>query len=133
MKYQHQMPVDVREMCCAHVRGYERRRKELQARRGSAYQTVRPERGVDMLEGIHNSRDRESVVAVESAMIIALQGIKSREVRGYLRSGLLKNICNRKQYPYDRLYLPTIGKKEFYRRKNDFLLALAEELGYIEL
>lgn len=133
MKYQHQMPVDVREMCCAHVRGYERRRKELQARRGSAYQTVRPEQGLDLLEGIRNSRDWESVMAVESAMLQALQGIKSREVREHLRTGLLRNVCNRKKYPYDRLYLPTIGKKEFYRRKQDLLLALAEELGYIEL
>ena len=133
VKYQHQMPVDVREMCCAHVRGYERRRRELKARKGAAYLSGRPERGVDMLEGIQSSRDRESVVAVESAMIIALQGIKSREVRSYLRSGLLLNICNRKQYPYDRLYIPTVSKKEFYRRKNDFLLALAEELGYLEL
>ena len=133
MKYQHQMPADVREMCCAHVRGYERRRRELKDRRSAAYHAGRPEKSTDMLEDIHGSRDRESVAAVECAMLQACQGIKSREVRGYLRAGIILNICNRKKYPYERLHVPGIGKKEFYRRKNDFLVALGEALGYLDL
>ena len=133
MKYKYGMPEDVRELCCAHVRGYERRRRELQQKKRDAYQSIRPEEGVELLEAAGRSQDKQSVVAVEIAMIQALQGIKSREVRGYLRSGIILNICNRKKHPYERLHLPTVGKKEFYRRKNDFLVALAEALGYLEL
>ena len=133
MKYKHIMPEDVRELCCAHVRGYERRRQELRQKRRSAYQSGRPEAGTEMLEAVNNSQDRQSVAAVEIAMVQALQGIKSREVRGFLRSGIILNICNRKKYPYERLHVPGIGKKEFYRRKNDFLVALGEALGYLNL
>ena len=133
MKYKYGMPEDVRELCCAHVRGYERRRRELQQKKRDAYQSIRPEEGVELLEAAGRSQDKQSVVAVEIAMIQALQGIKSWEVRGYLRSGIILNICNRKKHPYERLHLPTVGKKEFYRRKNDFLVALGEALGYLEL
>ena len=132
MKYKQTMPEDVRELCLAHVRGYERRRQELKGRRKDAYQQGRPDKGVELLEQIGSSQDKQSVVAVEIAMMQALQGIKSREVRGFLRMGLIRNCCNRKQSPYERLYLPGIGKKEFYRRKQDFLVALGEALGYLE-
>lgn len=133
MKYKYTMPEDVRELCLAHVRGYERRRQELKLKKRQAYQTGRPEEGMEMLDELGRSQDKQSVVAVEIAMIQALHGIKSREVRGYLRSGLLLNISNRKKYPYERLHVPGVGKKEFYRRKQDFLLALAEALGYLEV
>lgn len=133
MKYKYGMPEDVRELCCAHVRGYERRRKTLHLRKQEAYNNKDPERGMDLLEAVGTSQDKQSVVAVEIAMMQALQGIKSGTVRTALRTGIILNICNRKRYPYERLYIPAVGKKEFYRRKNDFLLALAEALGYLEL
>lgn len=132
MKYKYGMPEDVRELCIAHVRGYERRRQEIKNRKQAAYQSGNPETGVDILEAVGRSQDKQSVVAVELAMLQALQGIKSNKVRGALRSGIILNCCNRRQYPYERLYMPGVGKKEFYRRKNDFLLALGEALGYLE-
>ena len=133
VKFKNTMPEDVRELCLAHVRGYERRRQELRSKRKAAYEGGMPEQGAEALEQIGSSQDKQSVVAIELAMIQALHGIRSREVRGYLRSGIILNCSNRKKYPYERLYVPGIGKKEFYRRKNDFLLALAEALGYLEI
>lgn len=126
MKYRHTMPEDVRALCVAHVQGYERRRRALKNKRACQEQ-------VSFAAQAGSNQDKQSVVAVEIAMIQALQGIKSQEVRGYLRSALILNICNRKEYPYERLYVPTVGKKEFYRRKQDLMLALAEALGYIEV
>lgn len=125
MKYKHTMPEDVRALCVAHVQGYERRCRELRAKRGGKAEQ-------SLLEQKGGNQDKQSVVAVEIALIQALQGIKSREVRTYLRKALLLNICNRKEYPYERLYVPTVGKKEFYRRKQDLLMALADLLGYLE-
>lgn len=125
MKYKHTMPEDVRALCVAHVQGYERRCRELREKRGGkATQSLLEQKG--------GNQDKQSVVAVEIALIQALQGIKSREVRTHLRKALLLNICNRKEYPYERLYVPTVGKKEFYRRKQDLLMALADLLGYLE-
>lgn len=125
MKYKHTMPEDVRALCVAHVQGYERRCRELRAKRGGkAAQSLLEQKG--------GNQDKQSVVAVEIALIQALQGIKNQEIRTHLRKALLLNICNRKEYPYERLYVPTVGKKEFYRRKQDLLMALADLLGYLE-
>lgn len=132
MKYRYTLPDDVRELCVAHVRGYDRRRRELREKKKHVYQDGRPEAGAELLDKLGRSQDKQSVVAVELAMIQALQGIRSKEVRNFLRTGLILNITNRKQYPYERLHLPGVGKKEFYRRKQDLLVALAEALGYIE-
>ena len=133
MKYSYKLPEDVRELCLAHVRGYERRRQELRQRRGGAYQSGRPETGAELLDQIGRSQDKQSIVAVELALLQASQGIKSREVRRYLQSGLILNCSNRRAHPYERLHIPGVGKKEFYRRKQDFLVALADYLGYIEV
>ena len=125
MKYKHTMPEDVRALCVAHVQGYERRCRELRAKRGGkAAQSLLEQKG--------GNQDKQSVVAVEIALIQALQGIKNQEIRTHLRKALLLNICNRKEYPYERLYVPTVGKREFYRRKQDLLMALADLLGYLE-
>lgn len=118
MKYSVGLPADVRELCIAHVRGYDRRRRSM--RRQNA--------GV---EAHLSEQDKRSVQAVETALLLACAGIKSRQVCEKLRQGLLLNLCDRKAHPYDRLYLPGISKKDFYRRKQDLLVALAEELGYI--
>ena len=56
--------------------------------------------------------------------------IGKKEIRRALESGILRNLENRRLWPYERLYLPCVGKKLFYRKKNLFLLALARELGY---
>lgn len=133
MKYSYKLPEDVRELCLAHVRGYERRRQELRQRRGGAYQSGRPETGAELLDQIGRSQDKQSIVAVELALMQASQGIKSREIRKFLQSGLILNCSNRRVYPYERLHIPGVGKKEFYRRKQDFLVALADYLGYIEV
>lgn len=125
MKYKHTMPEDVRALCVAHVQGYERRCRELRAKRGG-------KAARSLLEQKGGNQDKQSVVAVEIALIQALQGIKNQEIRTHLRKALLLNICNRKEYPYERLYVPTVGKKEFYRRKQDLLMALADLLGYLE-
>lgn len=125
VKYKHTMPEDVRALCVAHVQGYERRCRELRAKHsGKAEQSLLEQQG--------GSQDKQSVVAVEIALIQAMQGIKNHEVRTHLRKALLLNICNRKQFPYERLYVPTVGKKEFYRRKQDLLMGLADILGYLE-
>lgn len=133
MKYAYKLPEDVRELCLAHVRGYERRRRELKQKRNTAYQTGRPETGMELLDQLGKSQDKQSVVAVELSLLQASQGIKSKEVRRQLQTGLILNCSNRKLYPYERLHIPGVGKKEFYRRKQDFLVALADCLGYIEV
>lgn len=132
MKYKIRMPKDVRDLCIAHVRGYDRRRADLRRSFCDAYQGGKPVRGTMRAEELRESRDAQSVEAVEAALQIALVGIRNREIREKLADGILRNCGNRYQWPYERLYIPTVGKKEFYRRKNDFLLAVAMELGYLD-
>ena len=131
MKYKESLPRDVRELCAAHVRGYERRLEELSRKREAVYGSGRPEKAAGELEALDKSGDSRSVQAVEAALLLACHGIRSRTVCEHLRRGLVRNLCNRRLWPYERLNLPGIGKKEFYRRKQDFLVALAEELAYL--
>ena len=131
MKYKESLPRDVRELCAAHVRGYERRLEELSRKREAVYGSGRPEKAAEELEALDKSGDSRSVRAVETALMLACHGIRSRTVCEHLCRGLVRNLCNRRLWPYERLNLPGIGKKEFYRRKQDFLVALAEELGYL--
>ena len=108
MSKRSKLPPDVRALCIAHAQGYDRRKRERQL----------------------PPADRRSMEAVETALLIATHGIRSREVCEKLRRGILLSCGDRKRWPYERLHLPTVGRNEFYRRKADFLAALAEELGY---
>ena len=130
MKYQTKLPQDVREVCAGHARGYERQKWMLARRRAELCQSGRPEAGALGLAALEESEESRSVRAVERAMGQALSDIGNREIRGALESGILRNLENRRLWPYERLYLPCVGKKLFYRKKNLFLLALARELGY---
>ena len=126
MKYKTALPPDVREVCAAHARGYERQKRILARRRAELCQRGRPEAGALGLAELEQSEESRSVRAVEKA----LGDIVSGEIRRALASGILRNLENRRAWPYERLFLPCVGKKLFYRKKNLFLLALARELGY---
>lgn len=130
MKYKTALPPDVREVCVAHARGYERQKRSLARRRAELFQRGQPETGTLGLAELEQSEESRSVRAVDRAMSRALGDIQSGEIRRALANGILRNLENRRAWPYERLFLPCVGKKLFYRKKNLFLLALARELGY---
>ena len=103
------LPPDVRALCVAMVQGHDRRRHSLTPSR----------------------KDRACMEAVENALALATADIRSVEVREKLKQGLLLSVKDRKRWPYERLDLPTVSRNDFYRRKTDFLAALAGELGYM--
>ena len=148
MRYKVSMPRDVRALVLAHVRGYERRREALRQARSGAI-TDRPEpaaaggggrksrRGSDTerraleLDRLTRCADGASVRAVEAALSAVGEDIEDAEVRRKLRDAVLLSCRCGRGFPYERMNVPTVGRDDFYRRRNAFLADVAWELGYL--
>lgn len=51
------------------------------------------------------------------------------EIRDKLRTAIWNSTVNAKKYPYEVWFLPTISRNEFYKRKRNFILEVAREIG----
>lgn len=143
MRYKQTLPRDVKALVLAHVRGYDRRRRAIAGERdavlgapaGRGGRRSRAgsdtERRADALERIGNSRDAESVRAVETALFAVGADIRDEHIRERLRAGILLSCTRGREYPFERMDIPTVGRDEFYRRRHAFLLDVARELGYV--
>lgn len=153
------LPYDVRQECLWLIRGYERRklaykaaRREVLGQSGAKYQTVTDpedsgktirvypphsnlagrttESVAQRLEEIEYWPETQRMRAVEKARAGIGADLPENQ-RGELVRAIMINCSDGRSYPYERLYLSGIGRRDFYRRRTDFIVAVAKNMGLI--
>ena len=141
------LPYDVRQECLWIVRGYERRvRAYHEARsqiiygascyagrgRGRAQGNDCPvENRMERLQIIEHLPETQRMRAVEQAVLQIGLDLDSEELRQRLTTGILLNCTSRNDYPFRLLNLPEFSERDFYRRKDAFLVEIARYLGIL--
>ncbi len=76
----------------------------------------------ERIEKLYESREYARIRAVEQALDAAGKDIRGKAERQKLRSALLLNCTDRKTYPFHRLGLDFVSQRDFFRRRDRFLL-----------
>lgn len=151
------LPDDVRMEVIGYVRGYQRRsalvRKiynDILEGSAAAYETYKigekeyriyfpksgePGKPTEMkalaLEKLNRTADMIRVRAVEESLVLIGEGIKNEEIRRELQKGIWKNCLSGRKYPYEKLGLTAISRKEFFRERRKFLWRIAKNAKLI--
>lgn len=154
MSRKQRLPYDIRQECLWIVRGYERRVKAYhEARRQvidesacgfadkkSGERVFLPHSGgdgrpaenkVEQLAAIEDWPETQRMRAVELAKLHIGMDIQNEELRQRLTEGIFLNCTSRNEYPFRLLNLPDISERDFYRRKDSFLVEIANFLGML--
>lgn len=149
------MPYDIKQTCIWLVRGYERRvrnylcwREDIIHSSPCLYTTYiqngeecrqyfghgsspgKPiENKQEQLEAIEGFPETQRMRAVEQALVHIGNDLQNEELRQKLKEGIYLNCQNRKQYPFELLGIDGISRMSFYRRKDKFLIDIAEYLN----
>ncbi len=156
MQTRHKLPDDVKQSVISYIRGYDRRLKRYLSMRsdiinstGCAFaeytashegkqetrrqyfshgsEVGRPvENKAEKLEALEFQPDVKKMRAVEQAKNTIGADLQSEELREKLKTAIWLNCLAGRQYPYEILDVPTIGRNEFYRRKAEFVYLIAE-------
>jgi len=147
------LPWDVKQQCLWIVRGYERQRREyMRARReildaggsrfttytvngeerraflpgsGSASRTTEDKQM--RLEALEHTMAFRQMRAVEHARARIGAGLPGN-LQDQLRDAIMLNCIDGRRYPFERLYVLGISRRDFYRRRDDFFREIAQEL-----
>lgn len=84
------------------------------------------------LDALENSEDTIKMRSVQQALSEIGHDITDETCRSNLIKALLLNINDRHNFPYEKLYLPKISKKKFYRYKSEFVYLVALKNNFIE-
>ena len=103
------IPYDVKQECLWIVRGYSRRAKER----------------------VHLPQDVQRIHAVEYALNQIGHDIQDQGTRQRLRNAIVLNCESGKQYPFERLAVDGFSRRDFYRRKDNFLFSVAKYMGIV--
>ncbi|MCL2634709.1 MAG: hypothetical protein FWD34_09385 [Oscillospiraceae bacterium] len=140
------LPPDVQRICEEVIRGYERRREDYEQKRLDIIYTVSgnnvefsPNNNIsaptqakaERLEKLENSMNVRFVRAVEQSLAV-LGSDLPRDSRERLRTAVILNIENNKEYPYEVLGIDDFSRREFYRRRSQLIQGVAMYLGLIE-
>lgn len=150
------LPRDIQMQCLWIVRGYERCRREYNARRrdiidggGASYTTytVNGEERRAYMPGSHSaSRTTEDkqmqLEALERTTVYkqmkAVEHARDRVGAGLpdmladlLKEAIMLNCASGRKYPFERLYIVGISRAGFYRYREAFFYDIANELGMI--
>lgn len=148
------LPYDIRQECLWIVRGYDRRvRAYHEARREIIDGTAcvfsdkkngdrvylphsggcgRPsENKAEQLQAIEMWPETKKMRAVEHAKIQIGLDLENQDLRQRLTDGIILNCVNRNEYPFRLLNLPDMSERDFYRRKDRFLVDIAIFLGML--
>lgn len=159
MSKQTNLPYDVKQECLWIVRGYRRRvnaykaaRREIIEGTPCRYRTVKdqktgkyirvypPMSGVAsrsaeekafQLEALEEWPETKRMRAVEWAKEQVGEDIENLDVKKRLAEALMISCEKGKKYPYERLGELSVGKTNFYKRRNEFLQDVAIFLGLI--
>jgi hypothetical protein len=82
----------------------------------------------DQLDAIESWAETQKMRAVEHAKLRIGLDLENEELRQRLAEGIELNCNDRHTYPYQYLNLSGIEKTDFYKRRDEFLLDVAEYL-----
>lgn len=155
------LPWDIKQECLWIVRGYERRVKQYITQRqevieagGANYctythtengkteerraffphssSTGRPvEDKQSQLEAIESYPETLKMRAVEHAKLMIGSDVHNDAARQRLANGIILNCESGRQYPFEYLNLPEFSQRDFYRRKDAFLMEIAKYLRMV--
>lgn len=150
------LPRDIQMQCLWIVRGYERCRREYNARRrdiidggGASYTTytVNGEERRAYMPGSHSAsrttEDKEmQLEALERTTVFkqmkAVEHARDRVGAGLpemlktlLQEAIMLNCADGRKYPFERLYIVGISRAGFYRYREAFFYDIASELGML--
>jgi len=135
-------PKDVIRLCEEIVRGYERRKHAYEQRRldivyyrGGGFSAGRNPNMSDTvadkterLEKLEESMDVKFIRAVEQSLAAVGDDVVY-ESRERLRKAILLNCENGRDYPYEMLDADEFSRRDFYRRRQKFIIGVAAALG----
>ena len=150
------LPRDIQMQCLWIVRGYERCRREYNARRRdiidggggnfTTYTVNGEERRAYMpgshtasrttedkqmqLDGLEKTPMYKQMKAVEHARDRVGAGLPEM-LAELLREAIMQNCEDGRKYPFERLYTVGISRRSFYRYRDAFMYDIANELGLI--
>lgn len=148
------LPRDIQQQCLWIVRGYERCKKEYNARRreileaGGEHYTTYKVNGEErraylpsshtasrttedkqmQLEGLERTLVFKQMRAVEHARDRVGAGLPEM-LADLLREAIMLNCEDGRKYPFERLYIVGISRAGFYRYREAFFYDIANELG----
>ncbi|MVB12345.1 hypothetical protein CAFE_30790 [Caprobacter fermentans] len=151
------LPKDIKQICLWYVRGYDRMVRNYLSRRESViYSSPCPyatysdgkeecrqyfghgsipgnptESKQEQLEEIEGLPETKRMRSVEQAELSIGDDVQSEEVRQRLRQGVLLNCRSGRKYPFEILNLSEFSRMDFYRRKDRFLIQIAQLSGLI--
>lgn len=150
------LPWAVKQQCLWIVRDYERMRREYRRMRrdildaGGANYVTYTENGEERrayMPSQHNAsrstEDRQmQLEGLESSPMVrqlrAVEHAKSKIGRGMpemlqdaLQEAIMTNCQSGRKYPYERLYVVGVCRKNFFKERDQFLQNIAEELGLL--
>ena len=82
------------------------------------------------LEGLESSPMVRQLRAVEHAKAKIGKGLPEM-LQDALREAIMTNCQSGRKYPYERLYVVGVCRRDFYRVRDEFFTNIAEELGLI--
>ncbi len=140
------LPYDIRQECLWIVRGYDRRVKAYyeavrQIADGSSNDNAGMPSGsrcsrtvegkAEKLLAIEKWPETRKMRAVAQAKIHIGADLENEELRRRLADGIVLNCKSRNEYPFRYLGLEGISQRDFYRRKEKFLVEIAEHMSMI--
>jgi hypothetical protein len=85
----------------------------------------------EQLEAIEHYPETRKMRAVDNAKLMSCRDIESNEIRQRMVQGLMLNIENGRTYPFEYLNLPEFSRRDFYYRREDFLVEIAKYLNMV--
>ncbi len=155
MKTKYKLPKDVYQAALWIIRGQQRREKVYRQKRddilnggGAKYITYHSMDSDDKKEYrayLPAAHSNQSATEIKALALAALEDdsetkkmhcvneaiyqigndIADNNLKNILRKYILLNINDRREYSYDKLYLPGISKKKFYQYKSEFIYIVA--------
>jgi hypothetical protein len=86
---------------------------------------------MEQLDAIEDWPETQRMRAVENAKLHIGLDLENEELRQRLTEGILLNCKDRHEYPFKYLNLTGIEKTDFYNRRDEFLIDIADYLGVI--
>lgn len=87
---------------------------------------------MEQLAAIEEWPETQRMRAVEEAKLHIGLDLQNEELRQRLIEGIVLNCRSHKQYPFAVLNLSGISERTFRRKKDKFLMEIAEYLGLIK-
>lgn len=153
------LPDDVKDTCLGIYSGYDRRKKWYNQKReeiiksgssnfdtykdkkdgkecrfyaGHSNSMGRPaENKGDRLIALEDHPDTRCIRAIDAAKSKIGEDVQNNEVRKKLVESILLNCKAGRKYPFERLNLTEFSRRDFYRRRDKFLLEMAKYLGFL--